>query len=443
MATEVIMPKVDMDQETGTISEWVKHNGDQVKEGETILVIETAKVAIDVEAPASGILDGIHSQPGDEMPIGTIIAYILQAGEKLPTSGEDKPAKSTPIPQDPTPSTKQVLTTPVARNMANVMGIELNDVKGTGVKGKITKNDVTNALPKTEPDVVAGKVYATPAARRIAEERGIDLNQVTGSGPKQRIQAIDVSSFILPSKQSAASTMESGKQEDEVIPLIGMRNTIAQRLTMSYQTIPHIKFTARIDMTGFNQTRAALNTFAEKSGGEHITATAMFVKITAAALAKHPYLNASLKNESIILHKDINIGVAVALDGGLIVPVVHDAAQKGVAQIASETRALSIKARDGQLQPADVSAGTFTISNLGPFGVEQFDAIINPPQSAILAIGATQNEVVPQGEQITIRPIMRITLSADHRIIDGAVAAKFIAELKDLLENPLLLLYER
>jgi pyruvate dehydrogenase E2 component (dihydrolipoamide acetyltransferase) len=233
------------------------------------------------------------------------------------------------------------------------------------------------------------------------------------------------------------------KQEDEVIPLIGMRNTIAQRLTMSYQTIPHIKFTARIDMTEFNRTRTTLNTFAEKSGKEHITATAMFVKITATALTKHPYLNASMKNDSIILHKNVNIGVAVALDEGLIVPVVQNAVQKSVAQIAAETSSLSIKARNGQLQPADVSGGTFTITNLGPFGVEQFDAIINPPQSAILAIGATQNEVVPLNEQITIRPIMHITLSADHRIIDGAVAAKFIAELKDLLENPLLLLYER
>jgi pyruvate dehydrogenase E2 component (dihydrolipoamide acetyltransferase) len=337
MATEVIMPKVDMDQETGTISEWVKHNGDKVKEGETILVIETAKVAIDVEAPASGILDGITSQPGDVIPIATIIAYILQPGEESPKLVDEVQTKQISEEIKQSSPEKQVLTTPVARNMANAMGIELTNLKGTGVKGKITKNDIKKILPETDLNLPTGKVYATPAARRIAEERGINLNQVVGSGPKQRIQANDVSSYASTSTTTFISPIENVKQEDEVIPLIGMRNTIAQRLTMSYQTIPHIKFTARIDMTEFNRTRTTLNTFAEKSGKEHITATAMFVKITATALTKHPYLNASMKNDSIILHKNVNIGVAVALDEGLIVPVVQNAVQKSVAQIAAET----------------------------------------------------------------------------------------------------------
>jgi pyruvate dehydrogenase E2 component (dihydrolipoamide acetyltransferase) len=439
MATEVIMPKVDMDQETGTISEWKKNNGDQVKEGETILVIETAKVAIDVEAPATGTLSGITAKPGEVIPIGVVIGYILGPGEAQPAGAAPSQPATAAKAIEKTQAAISVDATPVARNMANAMGVELGTVKGSGPQGKITKQDVESAIAKPVMALPDGKVNATPAARRIAGEMSVDLNQVAGSGPYQRIQASDVASYKPAA--SASPIVVPSSQQDEVIPLIGMRATIAQRLTMSYQSIPHIKFVARIDMTAFNQTRTSLNAYAEKVGGDKISATAMFVKITAAALARNPYLNASLKNDAIILHKDIHMGVAVALDGGLIVPVIHDVINKGIAQIAVETNSLSEKARKGQLQPADVSGGTFTISNLGPFGIEQFDAIINPPQSAILAIGATQNEVVPVNNEIVIRPIMRITLSADHRVVDGAVAAKFVADLKAMLENPLTLLY--
>jgi pyruvate dehydrogenase E2 component (dihydrolipoamide acetyltransferase) len=445
MATEVIMPKVDMDQETGTISEWKKKNGDQVKEGETILVIETAKVAIDVEAPATGILDGVSSQPGEVIPIATIIGYILEPGEKLPEMPKPeapaaKPAEQSVVPAQaaaPVQSVVSVDATPVARNMAADMGVDLATVSGTGPHGKITRQDVELAAKSPAGAVVPdGKVYATPAARRIAAEKGVDLTQVTGSGPDSRIQAADVASY-----QPASLPVFGAVQEDEVIPMLGMRATIAQRLTASYQNIPHIKFTSRIDMTNFNAARKQINAFAEKSGAARVSATAMFVKIVAAALAKHPYLNASLKENSIILHKSINMGVAVALDDGLIVPVVQNVLQKNIAQIAVETNQLAAKAREGALQPAEVSGGTFTISNLGPFGIEQFDAIINPPQSAILAISATQDEVVPVDGEVAIRPIMRITLSADHRIVDGAVAAKFVSDLKNMLENPILILY--
>ena len=444
MATEVIMPKVDMDQETGTISEWKKKNGDQVKEGETILVIETAKVAIDVEAPATGILDGVSAQPGEVIPIATIIGYILEPGEKLPEMPKPeapaaKPAEQSVAPAQaaaPAQTVVSVDATPVARNMAADMGVDLATVAGTGPHGKITRQDVELAAQESTSSIPAGKVYATPAARRVAGEMGVDLTQVAGSGPDHRIQAADVSAY-QPASMPSLATM----QEDEIIPMLGMRATIAQRLTASYQNIPHIKFTSRIDMTNFNTARKEINAFAEKSGAGKISATAMFVKIVAAALARHPYLNASLKENSIILHKNINMGVAVALDDGLIVPVVQNVLQKNIAQIAAETNQLAAKAREGALQPGEVSGGTFTISNLGPFGIEQFDAIINPPQSAILAISATQDEVVPVDGEVAIRPIMRITLSADHRIVDGAVAAKFVSDLKNMLENPILILY--
>ncbi|MBI9050295.1 MAG: 2-oxo acid dehydrogenase subunit E2 [Anaerolineaceae bacterium] len=439
MATELIMPKVDMDQETGTISEWKKHNGDHVKEGETILVIETAKVAIDVEAPATGILDGVSAQPGEVFPIGVVIGYILEPGEALPEKNAPEAQAATQAASNMANLPVSVEVTPVARKMAEALGIDLSQVSGSGALGKITRTDVEQAASKATVNVPPGKVNATPAARRIASEMGVDLTKIAGSGPAQRIQAADVSAFVP--KPITGGIPVPMTEDDEVIPIVGMRATIAQRLTMSYQTIPHIKFTTRIDMTAFNEARKSMNTFAEKAGSDRISATAMFVKIVASALKQHPYLNASMKEDRIVLHKNVNMGVAVALDDGLIVPVVHDVTMKSISRIAAETNLLAEKARKGELQPNEVSGGTFTISNLGPFGIEQFDAIINPPQSAILAISTTQDEVVPVNGEVVIRPIMRITLSADHRIIDGAVAAKFIADLKNIFENPILILY--
>ncbi|KAA3647304.1 MAG: 2-oxo acid dehydrogenase subunit E2 [Chloroflexi bacterium] len=438
MATEVILPKVDMDQETGTIVEWVKKDGEEVTEGEIILVIETDKVAIDVEAPATGVLQGISAAPGEVLPIATVIAHILEPGEELPQG----PMPPPPTPQETLaevpPST--VPATPVARKMAAAHEIDLQQVNGSGQQGQVTKADVVAVVsspPATAPD---GKVYAAPAARRVASELGVDLNQVQGTGPGGRIQSVDVTA-AAQSPQPMPIEVQSSS-EPEVIPLVGMRRTIAERLTASYQSIPHINFTARILMDAFIATRATLNEHAERAGEARISATALLVKLVSIALQRHPWVNSSFTDEAILLHRSINVGVAVALEEGLIVPVVHDADKKGIALIGTEVSDLATRARAGQLLPSEVGGGTFTISNLGPFGVEQFEAIINPPQAAILAVGMTQQEAVPlDNGEIVAKPVMHITLSADHRVIDGAVAANFMAELKSLLENPILLSY--
>jgi pyruvate dehydrogenase E2 component (dihydrolipoamide acetyltransferase) len=453
MPIDVIMPKVDMDQETGTVVEWVKGEGEQVTQGEIILVIETDKVAIEVESPGTGILAGISIQPGDTVPIATTIAYILQPDEALPGAAPEAPPPSSSTPQAAPPAAGQntvattpVTATPVARNMAASAGLDLANVAGTGPGGKVTRSDIEAALaPSGAPAGYDGKVYATPAARRIAREIGVDLSAVSGSGPKGRIQADDVSAApptaVTPVSAPQPLAVPPG-QDVEIIPLQGMRRTIAERLTASYQNTPHITFTVRVEMSHFNSVRAELNERAEASGEARISATAILVKAVAMALTRHPMLNSALHGEEIHLHRDVNVGVAVALEQGLIVPVVHNAAQKGVAQIAAEVKDLAGRAREGRLLPADVGGGTFTISNLGPFGVEQFTAIINPPQSAILAVGATQLEAVPDEDgQISARPIMRMTLSADHRVVDGAVAAYFLADLKAVLETPSLLLW--
>jgi len=330
MAIEIIMPKVDKDQETGTVLEWLINEGQQVKKGETILVIETDKIAIDVESPGTGVLGGISALPGDIVPAGAVIAYILTEGEELPR--ETSQPAAAPKPTIPTP--------------------------------KLLRSD-------------------------------------------------------------------------EEIPLIGLRRTIAERLTESYQSIPHVLFTASVDMTNFNKARKDYCDLATQRGEVKVTVTAMLVKLVANTLADHPYLNSSLQDDRILLHKDINIGLVVALEEGLIVPVVKNADQKDINEIAVETSDLITRAREERLTNLDVKGATFTISNLGPFGVEQFTAFINPPEVGALAIGAiVPGAVALKDGEIAARPIMRFTLSADHRVIDGAVAARFMADLKAILENP-------
>jgi pyruvate dehydrogenase E2 component (dihydrolipoamide acetyltransferase) len=450
MATDVIMPKVDMDQETGTVARWLKHNGDEVKQGEIILEIETDKVAIEVESPASGILNGIMVGEGQTVPIATTIAYILQPGEVLPVGA--KPTKQAeemePSPKVPVQQTDwEAPITPVARNVAAAAGIDPGTISGTGRGGRVTRRDVEEALAAPKPfGNGKGKVYATPAARRIATEQGVVLEAVSGSGPDSRVQAADVLAYVETAVTTPAP-QPSLRPMVEVIPLQGKRRTIAERLTASYQSVPHINFTASIDMTHFDEARRQLNARIEKDGGARISATALLAKIVGQTLLNHPWLNSSFRDgqgeqeAEIHLFKEVNLGIAVALEDGLIVPVVQDAANKGVAQIAAEVKDLAVRARNGQLAPAEVREGTFTISNLGPFGVEQFTAIINPPQAAILAVGATRPEVVADADgQVVVRPIMHVTLAADHRVVDGAVAAHFIADLKAALEEPVLLL---
>lgn len=437
MAIEMIMPKVDMDQETGTVVEWIKTEGQQVKEGETILVIETDKIAIDVESPGTGILGGISAHPGDVIPIGTVIAYILAEGEELPEEASQVAAPQAP-PQPEKDKEVSVLATPVAKKMAQSHGLDISQLTPTGKGGKVTKEDVQAALDAAQAPLPGGAVIATPAARRTARIKGVDLSQVRGSGPGGRIQAFDVDGFQPSAGFAGPSPIRSG----EKIPFIGMRRTIGERLTASYQSIPHIQFTASVDMTNFNKARKDYNDLASQRGDGKVSVTALLVKLVAMTLADHPWLNSSLQDGEIILHKDINIGLAVALEKGLIVPVIKNADQKGIGVISADTSDLIARAREEALVSADVKGSTFTISNLGPFGVEQFNAIINPPEVGILAIGATVPEVVAlEGGAIAVRPIMRFTLSADHRVVDGAVAARFIADLKATLENPILMNY--
>ncbi len=421
------MPKFGMTQTEATVVRWLKQEGDTVQQGDVLLEVETDKTIMEVEAPCAGTLAGITAQPKQVVPVTTVIAYILEPGESLPASQ--------PQPATPTGTTGTVAglqkppsrATPVAVKRAAEAGIDIGRVPPSSPSARVTRQDVEDYLRCSS----SPRTRATPAARRIACEQGVDLAALSGSGPRGRVQAADV----LRAAQAVPAPTDPVAQ---VVPLEGMRRTIATRMQMSYQTVPHIMLTVEVDMSAAQALRSELNARAKKADAPNISVTAILVKVCAWALRRHPWVNASLRDDSIYLHDTANIGVAVALETGLIVPVIRQAETLGLGEIAARLQSLTGRAREGRLTPDDVSGGTFTISNLGMFGISHFTAIINPPQSAILAVGRIDRRPVVEREtdEIVIRPMMSMTLSADHRVLDGAVAARFLQDVVDALEHP-------
>jgi pyruvate dehydrogenase E2 component (dihydrolipoamide acetyltransferase) len=449
------MPKFGFTQEDAQIVRWLKQAGAAVEQGDPIAEVTTDKVNMEVEAPAAGILDGLRYAEGDTVRVTEIIAYIRAANETLAAAGpqESLPAAGAPPeagrpaaqgPQGPAlerPAAAEA--TPVAAKLAADLGVDLSQVAGTGPGGRITRRDVEAQAPRA---AAGGKPRAVPAARRLARELGVDLAAVAGSGPQGRIQSVDVRAAAKP---PAAAEPAAGPRPAVIvktIPLAGMRRTIATRLQKSFQEAPHIFFDAEIDVTAAEALRAAANARQAKDQPK-ISLTAILAKACAWALGRHPLLNSWLMGDEIQVVGPVNLGMAVALEaadlggGGLIVPVVKDAAGKSLAQLAAEIADLAARARANRLRPDDVADGTFTISNLGMFGVDRFTAILNPPQVGILAVGRARQQFVPdeQGRPVA-RPILTVTLSADHRVVDGAAAARFLKDLRDGLEQPGLLL---
>ena len=435
MTTPVIMPKFEMAQESGTIVRWLYQEGNPVKKGEPLLEVETDKVVMEVDAPASGILKGVCAREGDRVPVTEVIAFIAQSGEELleiPRQGYAE----TPL-SEKLPGRQNRRLTPLAQRIADERGIDINAIPISGTSPWIRRRDVERY--KTFPAIGGGerKKRATPAARRAARESGVDLRQVNGSGPRERVQEADV--------RAASESPTTEPRVLEILPLKGIRRTIAERMQSSYQTAPHITLTVEVDMTEAESVRRSLNERADLLKVTSIPVTAFLVKVCAWALRRHPRINAALRDEEIYVYEPANIGVAVALEEGLIVPVIQRADKLGLAEIAARLEELQERAHQGRLGPQDVHGGTFTISNLGMFGIDQFTAILNPPESGILAIGRIVKRpiaVETRGhDEVVIRAMMRLTLSADHRVIDGAVAARFLQDVVAALENPNLLLW--
>ncbi|NOX61960.1 MAG: 2-oxo acid dehydrogenase subunit E2 [Chloroflexi bacterium] len=441
MAKAVIMPKFGFTQETAVILKWLVKPGDYVEHGDPIAEVSTDKVDMEVEAPASGVLDGVRYQEGDEVPVTDIIAYIRQPDETLPAdalSPASPPAPSPaqpPAPSPPRPSATSSAKTasPVARRVAQDLGVDIAEVPGSGPGGRITRRDVeTYAREKTTSD----KVRAVPAARRLARELGVDLTKVKGSGPSGRVQSIDVRAAHETLQKRRAAPQPEPKPAFETIPLTGMRAAIARRMQQSWSQAPHIVFEADIDAGNMLALSQQANQLLPDDHPK-VSLTAIIVKACAWALKRHPRMNARLQQDAILLLPEIHIGVAVALDDGLIVPVVHRADGKSLGEIAAEIANLAQRARSGKLRPQDVSEGTFTVSNLGMFGIKRFTAIINPPETAILAVGRVSKRITAdENDEIRVRPMMTITLSADHRVVDGAIAALFLRDLSAALTQP-------
>jgi len=438
MPASVIMPALELAQETGKVLKWRKNPGDRVSKGEPIVEIETDKVTVEIEAPASGVLREVTAQPGDVVPVGKTIALIFAAGE---TGTAGAPLVVTPaasaavtgaVPAPPTAvSASPVKASPLARRIAEQHGVDIAAV--TTASGRVEKADVLAYVESRKGGVGNGTLVtariaaASPKARRLAAERGVNLRVVRGSGPGGAVLAGDV-----PAAAAAAAPRVAAAAP-------GVSNVwriMAERMTASWTTAPHFYLVREVDVSRLVTWRER----ASKQTGVRITYTDLLVKLVAAALVQHPRVNVAWKDGAIVPHGEINIGLAVAIDDGLVVPVLHRADTLSLAEIAGRREDLVSRAQGGKLRPADIQGGGFTISNLGMYGVDAFNAIVNPPQAAILAVGRIADRVVPVDGQPAVRPAMVLTLSCDHRALDGARAAQFLGALAELVEEPLTLL---
>jgi len=395
MAFSVVMPALEMAQETGKLLAWRKKEGDHVTKGEPLLEIETDKAVVEVEAPADGILAGIKAAEGADIPVGQIIAWIVAPGEAPPVESES-PA-------------------PAARAGSHA--------KAEPSHGAATESNST-------PQAPAQSVRISPKARRLAKELGVDIATVRGSGPGGEILASDVQA--ASDAPSSSTAEESGKFE---VPS-SLGRIMAERTTQSWTTVPHFFVTREIEATGLNQYRDRVVADIESSHQVRITHTDLLVALTARVLLKHPRLNASWSAEGIRLHDHVNMGIAIAVNDGVVAAVVPNAHAASLAEIAIGRRDVAERARAGKLRPADIADATFTISNLGMYKVDQFSAIITLPQAAILAVGGIADRVVAVNGQPAVRSMMTLTVSCDHRVADGARAALFLSELADAVRDP-------
>lgn len=431
-----------MAQETGVLLQWFKAPGQAVAQGEPLMEIETDKATVEIEAPASGTLAAVTAQPGDIIPVGQTIALLLAPGEQAPAAPAPTPAQS-PIVHVPSP----VTASPVAARMAAEHNVSLDRIKPLG--GRVEKQDVLNYLAAQPPASAAAsaidapalpaagrmgdsaQVLASPKARRLAQERGLDLAALPGTGPNGAVLAADVlaAQFQPPSLRPPAS-------DGQPLPSSRLWRRMAERVTQAWTTIPHFYLQRDVNAARLAAWRAE----AQARATEKITYTDLLVKLIAVALTKHPRINATWQGDDLITHSSVNLGLAVAVNDGLLVPVIHDAAALGLAQIAARRATLVTKAQAGKLALADLEGGTFTLSNLGMFGVDVFNAIVNPPQVAILAAGAVADRVVAVGGQPAVQPTLTLSLSCDHRAVDGARGAQFLQTLAELIEAPLRLL---
>jgi pyruvate dehydrogenase E2 component (dihydrolipoamide acetyltransferase) len=387
MAFSVVMPALEMAQETGKLVAWRKAEGDGVAKGEPLLEIETDKAVLEVESPADGVLAGINAQAGDVVPVGKIIAWIVRPGETLPS-----------------------------------------EIAAPGVQAHSGAETVRASAPARAVEIrAAGQI--SPKARRLAQERGVDIAKLRGSGPGGEILASDV----LAAAESRSSCPSAAA---EMEPASGIGRLMAERTTQSWTTVPHFFVVRDVEASGLIEARDRMGSSTERAPGTKLTYTDFLLALVARVLLKHPRMNASWTGAGIRVHEEINMGLAIAVEQGVVATVIHHADRLDLGEIAVQRRDLTEGARAGRLRPSEITGATFTISNLGMYHVDAFSAIISPPQAAILAVGSIAERVVPVNGRPAVRPMMTLTLSCDHRVVDGARAAVFLNEVAEAVREP-------
>lgn len=404
MAKKVTMPKFGLTMVEGVITEWKKKEGDRVEKGEIIYVIETEKATFEIESPESGILAKIIAKVGETIPIGGLVAYIVEPGEKL-----------SELPMEETiPETKR------------------------GVAENLPREEIaTLPTPDMEKIEIAKKIKASPLARDIAKKHNIDLSMVKGTGPGGRITKEDV---LKATEEKKPPVVPAPSEKEVIVPLTTMRKTIARRMSQSFQTAPHFWSIVEVDATEMKKARNLLLPSIENKTGIKLTYTDLLIKLVSRALIEFPYMNAAWTDGGIKLFKEINIGIAVDVPNGLIVPVLRQTTEKSLTEIVITRSDLVNRGRESKLTLDEMTGSTFTLSNVGSLNIVCGLSIINPPESCILTVGAMVDRPVVVGGEIVIRPIMTLSVGCDHRVLDGAYAAEFMSRLKGFIEQPLLIL---
>src|SRR3984893_4200502 len=396
MAHNIVMPALEMAQENGKLLSWRKKEGEAVAKGEPLLEIETDKAVVEIESPAEGILAGVKAHEGDVIPVGQTIAWIVMPGEKPP-----------------------------AETQSSGTGRRMDTKAASAAPAAAAKISSAPASSSASPARIS------PKARRLAKEHGIDLGGVRGTGSDGEILAEDVMALVA-SPGSAKDAAAPANLET----MSSIARLMAERTTQSWTTVPHFFVVRELDAGAANEARAKLGLAIEKAHGVRVTHTDMLVGLAARVLVKHPRLNASWTGEGIRFNPEVNIGIAMAVSDGVVAAVIPGAQAKSLGEIAALRQELTERARSNKLRPTDIAGATFTISNLGMYKVDAFSAIINPPQAAILAVGRITDPVVPVDGRPGIRPMMTMTLSSDHRVVDGARAASFLNDLADAIQDP-------
>ena len=451
MAVELRMLQMDQTMTKGKIGKWLVQEGDTVSEGQPLLEIETDKVVHEQESPTDGVIAQILAEEGSNVPVNALLAVIGAPGEEVPRVEADtavepqepeqeEPVQPTQPKATPSPTTVVPKASPAARQLAEKLAIDLTEVTASGPGGRILEGDVQRYIDLRGPlPTEAARLKASPLARRLAKEHGVDLSSIAGSGPDGRIVRDDVLQAASTAPEIPVAETPALQQAGEVIAMEGIRGIIAERMSLSVQTNASVTLHTEVDATAFVELRGMLNDKLQ-AREVNITYTDLLVKVVANALREHPRLNATLTDEGIHLLSEINIGVAVALEDGLVVPVVRNADKERLSDISAQVKDFAERARGNQLTPGELQGGTFTITNLGNFGIDAFTPIINPPESAILGVGRILKKPVVHEDEIVIRSMLTLSLTFDHRVVDGAPAAQFLQTVSGYIQDPYLLL---